>query len=76
MLNFHIKDGPNADIIIVSHASKATPQFGFNCGIREFWQDSWDATKSELKDNLISMEAVSFVEQSDLDKTLTKDEGR
>lgn len=31
-----------------SHASKATPQFGFGRVIREFGDLGWEATKSEL----------------------------
>ena len=60
LLDIHIKDGQCADTIAISHTSKVTPQFGFNRDIKEFGQEGWDVTMSELKENLIGVDAVSF----------------
>ena len=64
LLNVHIQDSPNANAIASSHANKATPQFGFNKGIKEFGSDRWEETKSELKDNLMRMDSVIFMKQT------------
>ena len=58
--------------VSTSHASKATPQYGFNRGIKEFGEEGWAATKSEIYENLIGMDAVSIIEPDKLDKTLAK----
>lgn len=56
-----------------SHASKFTPQYGFVRGMKEFGKDGWKATMSELKDNLLGMDAVHMVISKEINKDLTID---
>jgi len=56
-----------------SHASKSTPQYGFSRGMKEFGDGGWKATLSELKDNLLGMDAVHMVKSKEIDKALTID---
>ena len=46
------------------HGLWSTPQYGFNRGMKEFGQEGYDATVSELSDNLIGMDAVDILEKS------------
>ena len=48
-----------------SHASKSTPQFGFNKGLQMFGDNGWEATKKELDKNLLGMEAVTMLKKSE-----------
>ena len=43
------------------HASKATPQYGFCKEIKEFSDEGREATKQELYENLLGMDAVTMV---------------
>ena len=43
------------------HASKATPQYGFHKGIKEFQDEGREATKQELYENLLGMDAVTMI---------------
>ena len=56
-----------------SHASKYTPQYGFSRGMKEYGEDGWNATMSELKDNLLGMDAVHIVKSKDINKALIID---
>ena len=56
-----------------SHASKYTPQYGLSRGMKEFRDDGWKANLSELKDNLLGMDAVHMVKSKDIKKDLTID---
>ena len=44
-----------------SHTSKVTLQYGFHRGIKKFGSDGREATKQELYDNLLGMDAVTMV---------------
>ena len=44
-----------------SHASKAKPQYGFHRGIRGFGDQGRDATKQELYEILLGMDAVTMI---------------
>ena len=46
------------------HGLRSTPQYGFNRGMKEFGQAGYDATVSELSDNLIGMDAVQMLDKS------------
>ena len=48
------------------HASKATPQYGFHKGIKEFADEGREATKQELYENLLGMNAVTMIEPGKL----------
>ena len=52
------------------HASKATPQYGFHKGIKEFADEGREATKQELYENLLGMNAVTMIEPGKLEKDL------
>ena len=56
-----------------SHASKSTPQYDFSRGMKEFGDNGWKATLSELRDNLLEMDAVHMVKSKEIDKALTID---
>jgi hypothetical protein len=56
-----------------SHASKSTPQYGFSRGMKEFGDDGWKATLSELRDNLLGMDAVHMINSKEIDKALSID---
>lgn len=42
------------------HACKATPQYGFHKGMKEFADEGREKTKQELYKNLLGMDAVTF----------------
>ena len=46
------------------HDLHSTPQYGFNRGMKEFGQEGYNATVSELSDNLIGMDEVDMVDKS------------
>ena len=46
------------------HGLRSTPQYGFNRGMKEFGQEGYNATISELSDNLIGMDAVDMLDKS------------
>ena len=52
------------------HASKATPQYGFHKGIKEFADAGSEATKQELYENLSGINAVTTIEPGKLEKDL------
>ena len=52
------------------HANKATPQYGFHKGMKEFADERREATKQELYENLLGMNAVTMIEPHELDKEL------
>ena len=52
------------------HASKATPQYGFHKGIKEFHDKGREATKQELYENLLGMDAVTMVKPKNLEPEL------
>ena len=45
---------------------------GFNKGVKVFGMEGWEATKSELKENLLGMDAVEMVHQKDINPELCK----
>jgi hypothetical protein len=45
-------------------ASKSTPQYGFNRGLKEFGSLGYEATVKELDDNLLGMGAVQMLQPS------------
>ena len=49
-------------------ASKSTPQYGFNRGMKEFGDLGFKATMKELDDNLIGMNAVRMLKPSEVNK--------
>jgi hypothetical protein len=49
-------------------ASKSTPQYGFNRGMKEFGELGFEATMRELDDNLIGMGAVHMLDPSEVNK--------
>ena len=46
------------------HDLRSTPQYEFNRGMKEFGQAGYDATVSELSDNLIGMDTVQMLDKS------------
>jgi hypothetical protein len=42
-------------------ASKSTPQYGFNRGLKEFGTLGYEATVKEIDDNLLGMGAVEML---------------
>ena len=46
------------------HGLRSTPQYGFNRGMKEFGQEGYDATVSELSDNPIGMDVVDMLDKS------------
>ena len=46
------------------HGLRSTPQYEFNRGMKEFDQAGYNATLSELSDNLIGMDAVQMLDKS------------
>jgi hypothetical protein len=54
-------------------ASKSTPQYGFNRGLKEFGALGYEATVKELDDNLLGMGAVKMLKPSELSKTIRYD---
>jgi hypothetical protein len=51
-------------------ASKSTPQYGFNRGLKEFGELGYEATMKELDDNLLGMGAVKMLEPTELNKNI------
>jgi hypothetical protein len=51
-------------------ASKSTPQYGFNRGLKEFGELGYQATVKELDDNLLGMGAVRMLKPSEMNKTI------
>jgi hypothetical protein len=51
-------------------ASKSTPQYGFNRGLKEFGTVGYEATVKELDDNLLGMGAVQMLKPSEVNKTI------
>jgi hypothetical protein len=51
-------------------ASKSTPQYGFNRGLKEFGTLGYEATVKELDDNLLGMEAVKMLNPSEINKDI------
>ena len=51
----------------VPEASLATPQYGFNKGIRLFGDEGLKATQSELDENLLGMDAIEPMHECDVD---------
>ena len=51
-------------------ASKSTPQYGFNKGLKEFGALGYEATVKELDDNLLGMGAVQMLNPSQVGKTI------
>jgi hypothetical protein len=49
-------------------ASKSTPQYGFNRGMKEFSELGFDTTMKELDENLIGMGAVQMLEPNEVNK--------
>jgi len=66
---------PTPDVANIegSHASKATPQFGFRKGMKLFGIEGWEATKKEINENLLGMDAVKMILYKDLDRKLQKE---
>jgi hypothetical protein len=51
-------------------ASKSTPQYGFNRGLKEFGTLGYEATVKELDDNLLGMGAVQMLEPSEVNRNI------
>jgi hypothetical protein len=51
-------------------ASKSTPQYGFNKGLKEFGTLGYEATVKELDDNLLGMGAVEMLKPSEVNKDI------
>jgi hypothetical protein len=51
-------------------ASKSTPQYGFNKGLKEFGSLGYEATVKELDDNLLGMGAVQMLKPSEVGNTI------
>jgi hypothetical protein len=54
-------------------ASKSTPQYGFNRGMKEFGELGFEATMKELDDNLIGMGAVQMLKSNEVNKNVWSD---
>jgi hypothetical protein len=54
-------------------ASKSTPQYGFNRGMKEFGELGFEAAMKELDDNLIGMDAVRMLKPSEVNKDVWSD---
>ena len=44
----------------------STPQYGFNRGMKEFGELGYEATRAELDDNLIGMDAVKMLSKKEI----------
>ena len=66
---------PTPDVANIegSHASKATPQFGFRKGMKLFGIEGWEATKKEIDENLLGIDAVKMILYKGLDCKLQKE---
>jgi len=51
-------------------ASKSTPQYGFNRGLKEFGELGYQATVKELDDNLLGMGAVRMLKPTDVNRSI------
>jgi hypothetical protein len=51
-------------------ASKSTPQYGFNRGLKEFGELGYEATVKELDDNLLRMGAVRMLKPSEMNNKI------
>jgi hypothetical protein len=51
-------------------ASRSTPQYGFNRGLKEFGTPGYEATVKELDNNLLGMGAVKMLEPSEINRTI------
>jgi hypothetical protein len=51
-------------------ASKSTPQYGFNKGLKEFGSLGYEATVKELDDKLLGMGAVQMLKPSEIGKII------
>jgi hypothetical protein len=51
-------------------ASKSTPQYGFNQGLKEFGTLGYEATVKELDDNLLGMGAVKMLKPSEINRDI------
>ena len=51
-------------------ASKFTPQFGFNRGLKGFGELGYEATVKELDDNLLGMGVVRMLKPSEINKNI------
>jgi hypothetical protein len=54
-------------------ASKSTPQYGFNRGMKDFGKLGFEATMKELDDNLIGMRAVRMLKPNEVNKNVWSD---
>ena len=48
------------------HGLRSTPQYGFNIGISKFGKAGYDATVSELSNNLIGINAVKMLNKKQI----------
>ena len=51
---------------------RATPQYGFTRGMNEFGDLGYEATRSELDDNLISMGAIKILKRHEVNSDVYK----
>jgi hypothetical protein len=51
-------------------ASKSTPQYGFNRGLKEFGELGYEASAKELDDNLLGMGAVKMLKPAEINKKI------
>jgi hypothetical protein len=51
-------------------ASKSTPQYGFNRGLKEFGELGYEATVKELDDNLLGMGAVRMLKPTEINRKI------
>jgi hypothetical protein len=51
-------------------ASKSTPQYGFNRGLKEFGDLGYEATVKELDDNLLGIGAVRMLKPSEINNNI------
>jgi hypothetical protein len=51
-------------------ASKSTPQYGFNRGLKEFGTPGYEATVKELDNNLLGMGAVQMLKPSEVNNKI------
>jgi hypothetical protein len=51
-------------------ASKSTPQYGFNRGLKEFGELGYEATVKRLDDNLLGMGAVRMLKPAEVNRKI------
>lgn len=56
--------------LVELYAKKATPQYGFHKGIKEFGNDDREATKQELHENLFGMDDTTMIKPEHLEKDM------